>query len=256
MTKPDQTAKAVIVVNQDLDRDGKLKHLGGSQSDTFNNVLANSVVNTLWAKVTDPKDRESLCSAAVAALIGIGPQDELEGMLAGRLVAANAAAMECYRRAMLSEQTFEGRKENLTQANKLSRTYAALLEALNRHRGKGIQQKVTVEHVTSTRVLRPSWELFRRGEGHRAEMKGNLMHKPLPMHQSPRCGAKTRSGKPCQSPAMPNGRCRMHGGASPGAPRGERNGNYRHGRFTCEAMRERRALNVMIRAARRISEAV
>jgi hypothetical protein len=43
-------------------------------------------------------------------------------------------------------QTFEGRRENLSQANKLSRTYATLLEALNRHRGKGAQ-KVTVEHV-------------------------------------------------------------------------------------------------------------
>jgi hypothetical protein len=41
---------------------------------------------------------------------------------------------------------FEGRRENLTQANRLSRTYPTLLEALNRHRGKG-QQKVTVEHV-------------------------------------------------------------------------------------------------------------
>ena len=29
------------------------------------------------------------------------------------------------------------------------------------------------------------------------------------------CGAKTRSGAPCKTPAMPNGRCRMHGGASP-----------------------------------------
>ncbi len=82
-----------------------------------------------------------------AALVGIAPQDELEGMLAGQLVAANAAAMECYRRAMIGEQSFEGRKENLNQANKLSRTYVTLLEALNRHRGKGIQQKVTVEHV-------------------------------------------------------------------------------------------------------------
>jgi hypothetical protein len=54
--------------------------------------------------------------------------------------------MECYRRAMIAEQTFEGRRENLSQANKLSRTHATLLEALNRHRGKG-QQKVTVEHV-------------------------------------------------------------------------------------------------------------
>src|SRR5262245_23372430 len=54
--------------------------------------------------------------------------------------------MECYRRAMLGEQTLEGRCENLSQANKLARTYAVLLDALNRHRGKG-RQKVTVEHV-------------------------------------------------------------------------------------------------------------
>jgi hypothetical protein len=55
----------------------------------------------------------------VAALVGIAPQNEIAGMLAGQMVAANAAAMECYRRAMIGEQTFEGRKENLTQANKL-----------------------------------------------------------------------------------------------------------------------------------------
>jgi len=36
--------------------------------------------------------------------------------------------MECYRRAMINEQTFEGRRENLNQANKLSRTFAALIE--------------------------------------------------------------------------------------------------------------------------------
>ena len=47
---------------------------------------------------------------------------------------------------MIGEQSFEGRRENLSQANKLSRTCATLLEALNRHRGKGTQ-KVTVEHV-------------------------------------------------------------------------------------------------------------
>ena len=80
----------------------------------------------------------------LAGLIGVRPNDECEGMIAAQLIAAHNSAMECYRGAMLAEQTFEGRREN--QANKLSRTYAVLLEALNRHRGKG-QQKVTVEHV-------------------------------------------------------------------------------------------------------------
>ena len=47
---------------------------------------------------------------------------------------------------MIDEQSPEARRENLAHAGKLSRTFATLLEALNRHRGKG-QQKVTVEHV-------------------------------------------------------------------------------------------------------------
>ena len=33
---------------------------------------------------------------------------------------------------------------------------------------------------------------------------------------SPRCGARTRAGTPCRSPAMGNGRCRLHGGLSTG----------------------------------------
>jgi hypothetical protein len=103
-------------------------------------------MQSLWMKNSSPEERDKQLSATVAALMGIGPKDELEGMMAAQLVAAHNAAMECYRRAMVGEQTFEGRRENLAQANKLSRTYAALVEALNRHRGKG-QQKVTVEHV-------------------------------------------------------------------------------------------------------------
>ena len=97
-------------------------------------------------KHSNPPTQEKQKTAIVAALFGISPRDELEGMMAAQLIAAHNAAMECYRRAMISEQTFEGRRENLAQANKLSRTYATLVEALNRHRGKG-QQKVTVEHV-------------------------------------------------------------------------------------------------------------
>jgi len=87
-----------------------------------------------------------LCGATVAALIGIGPKDEMEAMIAAQMLASHNGAMDCYRRAMGEEVSFEGRRENLTQANKLSRTYAMLLDALNRHRGK-VQQKVTVEHV-------------------------------------------------------------------------------------------------------------
>jgi hypothetical protein len=135
-----------VVANDPDDRKGALKTIGGSQSDHWNNTLANQAVQALWVKNSDTKTRDKQLSATVAALVGIAPKDELEGMMAAQLIAAHNAAMECYRRAMIGEQTFEGRRENLNQANKLSRTWATLLEALNHHRGKG-QQKVTVEHV-------------------------------------------------------------------------------------------------------------
>ena len=138
--------KIVTAVDNPETLKPKWKCVGGSQSDEWNNVLANQTVHTLWLANSSDETQEQQASATVAALIGIGPRDELEGMIAAQLIAAHNAAMECYRRAMIGEQTFEGRRENLNQANKLSRTYATLLEALNRHRGKG-QQKVTVEHV-------------------------------------------------------------------------------------------------------------
>jgi hypothetical protein len=143
--KPANAPETVVAEDPD-NRKGRLKNIGGSQSDRWNNVLANQAVQALWVKNSSPEERDKQLSATLAALIGIAPKDELEGMMAAQLVAAHNAAMECYRRAMIGEQTFEGRRESLSQANKLSRTYAALLEALNRHRGKG-QQKVTVEHV-------------------------------------------------------------------------------------------------------------
>ena len=46
------------------------------------------------------------------------------------------------------------------------------------------------------------------------------MQRRLAMLESRECGAKTRKGARCRSPAMPNGRCRMHGGKSTGAPKG------------------------------------
>jgi hypothetical protein len=145
-TASDDKKTATIDANDHEALKGTLKRIGGSQSDHWNNILANQTLQTLWLNQSGKETRDRQYGAALAGLVGIGPTDELEGMIAAQLLAAHNAAMECYRRAMIGEQTFEGRSENLNQANKLSRTYAVLLDALNRHRGKG-QQKVTVEHV-------------------------------------------------------------------------------------------------------------
>jgi hypothetical protein len=58
---------------------------------------------------------------------------------------------------------------------------------------------------------------------------------------APRCGARRkRTGEPCRAPAMRNGRCHKHGGASTG-PRTEegrarcRAASWKHGRRAAEA---------------------
>ena len=126
--------------------DGRLKFIGGSKFDDFNNILANSVIQCLWYGSDGKQDVERKTQAAIATLASLSPENEIEGMLAAQMIACHFAAMECYRRAMIPEQSFEGRQAALNYANKLSRTYAIQLDALNKNRGKG-QQKVTVEHV-------------------------------------------------------------------------------------------------------------
>jgi hypothetical protein len=125
---------------------GNLRSISGSDNDDFSKMLVTQVAHALWRRDSDPDQDTRRVRAMPAVMIGMKPRDELEGMLIAQLIATHNAAMECYRRAMIADQTFEGRRESLTQANKLSRTYAALTEALDRHRGKG-QQRITVEHV-------------------------------------------------------------------------------------------------------------
>jgi uncharacterized protein YjcR len=63
------------------------------------------------------------------------------------------------------------------------------------------------------------------------------------MLAAPKCGAKTRAGAPCKSPAVfGKKRCRMHGGANgSGAPKGNTNAR-KHGYYTKEQRAERKAL--------------
>ena len=79
----------------------------------------------------------------------------------------------------------------------------------------------------------------------------SIEHNTGPMLSSPRCGAKTRSGSPCNAPAVRGKkRCRMHGGApGSGAPRGNQNA-LKHGRFTRQALVERRQLRDLLRQSR------
>jgi hypothetical protein len=67
------------------------------------------------------------------------------------------------------------------------------------------------------------------------------------LNDKPRCGARTRAGASCLCLAMPNGKCRIHGGLSPGAPRGQRNGNYKDGYWIREAVEERKFIRSLVK---------
>jgi hypothetical protein len=72
---------------------------------------------------------------------------------------------------------------------------------------------------------------------------------------APRCDAKTRRGTKCQSPAMANGRCRIHGGLSTGPKTAEgreraRTASLVHGRYSAEAAAERRYYRELLKRSR------
>lgn len=125
----------------------ELKTAMGTKSIVLQYDLVNQIANTLrYPANASSADQHTKVKAALAVLKGIKPSDELEGLLAAQMVATHEAAMECLRRAMIAEQTFDGRDQNLKHAAKLLGLYARQMETLDKHRGKG-RQKITVEHV-------------------------------------------------------------------------------------------------------------
>jgi hypothetical protein len=73
---------------------------------------------------------------------------------------------------------------------------------------------------------------------------------------APRCGARSkRTGKPCRAAAMPNGRCKVHGGKSTGprTPEGlerSKRARWKHGYYSREAKVERSRVRAAILALR------
>ena len=77
-----------------------------------------------------------------------------------------------------------------------------------------------------------------------------------PGNLGPKCEARTRAGAPCQRPPMTGRtRCRLHGGMSPGAPRGLKNGNFKTGDWTAEAIDERKWLRSLVKSFAKIGDA-
>jgi hypothetical protein len=134
------------------------------------------------------------------------PRAEAETL---RMAALTSRLMENVRRGMTLAQS--GRAPTLVGVD-LRSTRAALRAA----------------PTTTAPKLHATPDTARAGapEGATARRRGRLKNgNPSGDYlRAPRCGARTRAGCPCRQPAMPNGRCRLHGGLSTGArtPEGRR----------------------------------
>ena len=91
------------------------------------------------------------------------------------------------------------------------------------------------------------------------ERRGRLRngYPPGDLRAAARCGAKNRRGMPCQCPAVPNGRCRLHGGLSTGPKTAEgiermRRAVTKHGRYTQKAKAERAFFRRLVRDCREL----
>ncbi len=147
MAKGKSTAKKSTTVELQAGRDGEPAVATGTDMCSLHLRRICEVIRTLWFPDGLSEDQKSdRMASAITTLEGIKPRGEIEGMLAAQMVATHSAAMECLRRAMIPEQTFKGRDQNLKHAAKLLSIYSRQVEVLDKHRGKG-QQKVTVEYV-------------------------------------------------------------------------------------------------------------
>jgi hypothetical protein len=126
-----------------------LEAVGTPESD-LQTHLVNQVIQTFSGTVSKESHDKEISVIALniimAILSGIQPQDEIEGMLAVQMIGVHNMAMETLKRAMLSDQTFEGKQANVAQSTKMLRTFMAQMEALKKYRSGG-QQRIVVEHV-------------------------------------------------------------------------------------------------------------
>lgn len=164
----------------------------------------------------------------IDAADSIGAENSLEKMLAHQMAIAHEAIMRMTDRAMSYEHNTSG---DQTEACRCANTAARLMGAfqggmltLQRLRTGG-NQTVTVQHVN----VQPGGQA--------------VIGNPMQLWNAPRCGAHARTtGNPCRGPAMPNGRCRMHGGKAGRKPT--------HGRYTKGAIAQRRRARMILRTLR------
>ncbi|QQN66096.1 hypothetical protein JIR23_10610 [Bradyrhizobium diazoefficiens] len=116
--------------------------LGAVDRDALHGLLSQLVKASAVARKPD----QGNLAFMVSMLKSIAPRDALEAMLAAQMVSIHVASMRCACRLACTDDVPQ--QESLTRAlTRLARTYAAQMEALNRHRSDGACA-ITVQNLS------------------------------------------------------------------------------------------------------------
>ncbi|GBE08433.1 hypothetical protein BMS3Abin11_01554 [bacterium BMS3Abin11] len=106
-------------------------------------LLESGVVTLAYKSMNEP---ETAINGSLAMMHEISPNDGLEGMLAAQMVATHLMMMESAVQSMTKGQPNRVENYHINNASKMSRTFIAQMEALQKYRTKG-QQTIRVQHV-------------------------------------------------------------------------------------------------------------
>jgi len=99
--------------------------------------LITRIAEIMWfPKGTSETVREDRLIEAFDALVGIDPQDEIEGMLACQLVITHRAMLDCMQLSMAPSTAANDRAGIIDQVERLMTVHARNLEALDQHRAR------------------------------------------------------------------------------------------------------------------------
>jgi len=116
--------------------------LGVADRDALHGILRQLVKASVIAQKPD----QANLAFIISMMKSIAPRDSIETMLAAQMVSVHVAAMRCACRLALTDDITQ--QESLTRAlTRLSRTFAAQMETLNRHRSNGACA-ITVQNLS------------------------------------------------------------------------------------------------------------
>jgi hypothetical protein len=136
--------KGIVIDHPDPGTGEKLlaEALGAADREALHGLLSQLVKASAVAQRPD----QGNFAFMVSMLKSIAPKDSLEAMLAAQMVSIHVASMRCACRLACTDDVPQ--QESLSRAlTRLSRTFAAQMEALSRHRSNGACA-ITVQNLS------------------------------------------------------------------------------------------------------------